>query len=385
MPNLDKAVFRYLVESLPVGLLFISPKGGVELVNAAMARILGLAEERIASARWADLFLESEANEAFNDILTETVQRPAERLEHRVPYLTPAGERKLLSVITAFLHDHNRSQGLMFIVQDMTELNAVYERERAAQREMARLHAERLEGLNRLSMSVSHQIRNPLTAIGGNASSLLRRVGHDPEARQRIETVLFEARRLEAMTKAISAFASLGPAKIRTVSAAGLLQEARQRVEASAAGRGKTVSWQQSCLKPEMRVDPVLFAQALDAVLQNALDFCREAELRVEVEVRPHEAGTEVRIRDQGPGIAEADLPFVFDPFFTTRPDAVGMGLTSAKRIMVEHRGLIEVASGPGRGVEVTMRVNAGPPDQGPDLGPDEQADAMSIRGPGEA
>ena len=62
-----------------------------------------------------------------------------------------------------------------------------------------------------------------------------------------------------------------------------------------------------------------------------------------------------VEIRDTGPGIDNKDMPFIFDPFYTTKPSGTGLGLAITRRIIEEHRGRIKVDSHPGEGTTITI------------------------------
>jgi signal transduction histidine kinase len=75
----------------------------------------------------------------------------------------------------------------------------------------------------------------------------------------------------------------------------------------------------------------------------------------VEVSLAEDEENLEISISDPGQGIATKDLSMIFEPFFSTRPDRVGLGLTFARRVMKEHKGKIRVESQARKGTTVTL------------------------------
>jgi two-component system sporulation sensor kinase B len=75
----------------------------------------------------------------------------------------------------------------------------------------------------------------------------------------------------------------------------------------------------------------------------------------IEVFVSDNGQDVEISIVDRGKGISKKHLPFIFDPFFSTRPDRVGLGLTFARRVMEEHRGRMKVESQLRKGTQVTI------------------------------
>jgi signal transduction histidine kinase len=97
-------------------------------------------------------------------------------------------------------------------------------------------------------------------------------------------------------------------------------------------------------------------ANALQQVLLNLLTNAREAmgnggHVRIETGPVPERPGRlRLVVTDTGPGIAPADLPHVFEPFYTTKPAGTGLGLAVSYGIVQDHQGTIEVQSTPGRG-----------------------------------
>ena len=71
--------------------------------------------------------------------------------------------------------------------------------------------------------------------------------------------------------------------------------------------------------------------------------------------VTPEPKGLRLALRDTGIGIAPEDLPYVFDPFFSSKPDGTGMGLTKVYQVISDHRGEIQIKSVPGQGTEVSI------------------------------
>ena len=76
MQNIDERIVRNIVESLPVGLMVISPEGDIVTHNAALCSILDLDEEKLSSASWAELFIEDvDRNTEFNQVILDVIER----------------------------------------------------------------------------------------------------------------------------------------------------------------------------------------------------------------------------------------------------------------------------------------------------------------------
>src|SRR5207244_835748 len=92
----------------------------------------------------------------------------------------------------------------------------------------------------------------------------------------------------------------------------------------------------------------------------NALNAMQASGGTLRIEVKEQDSGVQVDVRDTGSGIKPESLPHIFDAFFTTRANGTGLGLFSAKRIVEEHSGKIDVTSQPGHGATFSVWLPAG-------------------------
>jgi signal transduction histidine kinase len=106
-------------------------------------------------------------------------------------------------------------------------------------------------------------------------------------------------------------------------------------------------------------VDPAQLRQALDNLIRNAVDATPEGG-RVSLAARRDGAGYAIEVRDTGRGIEPAELPRIFDLYYTTKPDGTGIGLAVTQQIVTAHGGTIEVDSRPGAGTAMTVRLPMG-------------------------
>jgi len=192
---------------------------------------------------------------------------------------------------------------------------------------------------------------------------LLKSKGMDAAAAEPLGIILSELRKLENLVRVVTEYASIPQASAKKVQVKALLEHAVERLSATASARGRKVRVLISCAtRVEAAVDLATFPGALDAVMLNALEAAPEGGapdegVEICVAVKVTQAMLRISVVDKGVGVAAKDLPFVFDPFYTTKPQAVGMGLCLAKRVALEHHGEITIASEEGQGAEITLRV----------------------------
>jgi signal transduction histidine kinase len=226
------------------------------------------------------------------------------------------------------------------------------------------LAAERREAVGRhakdladLSASIAHEIRNPITA----AKSLVQQMGEDPSSAENLEYAKVALEELDRVEKSIShllRYAREEPMKLERVDLAGIAQSAadalRDRIEKGG-------------VQAEFHLDtPVSLdgdAEQLRRVVLNlagnALEALAHAEVanpKLAISVGTSLAGDEawLEVRDNGPGVPEAEQQKIWSPFHTTKESGTGLGLAITKKIVEAHRGRIELASSPEGGAEFT-------------------------------
>ncbi len=213
---------------------------------------------------------------------------------------------------------------------------------------------EKLAALGRMAAHVSHEVRNPLSAIGLNIELLeeeARRIGAPPRALDLLAAVSREVERLTRVTESylrLARFPRPEPAPTRIDEVA---RDAVTFHASEAEARGAALDLHVAGPVPEIRADAAQVRQVLANLLRNALDAVRDSpERRVRVAVRPERGGVEILVADTGPGIPDSVRPRLFEPFFTTKPDGTGIGLVAGQQVALAHGGTLacDPGSGPG-------------------------------------
>lgn len=355
MPNLNAIIAQNVVESLPVGLLIVDQTGAFVTVNPAAAAILGFTRGQLLGSGWGQLFFENEANHDFNQIFMDVIQKELVGLCREVPYVTPAGTSRLLSITSSYLHDEATTAGVVVILHDITELSRMQRRETEILREINKIQDEKIRGLSRLAASVAHQLRNPAFAIGGFATRLARQIREHGFESEYPEIILEEARRLEAIVATVGRFASLGALRLEERPLAAIVDEARRGAEARAASLSRIIAWTVDVPEVPLVADGRLLASALGELLRNSLECARRETVGITVTATVTATDVRLVVADDGPGIAPGDRPHVFDPFYSSRPEKAGMGLALVQEILLEHNGHVALDESPGPGTAFVL------------------------------
>jgi signal transduction histidine kinase len=227
---------------------------------------------------------------------------------------------------------------------------------------------ERLTSLGRLSTVIAHEIRNPLMIIKSSLHALRRADSGAEATREAIADIDEEVVRLNRIVNEVLDFARPITFELTTADLNALCRESAAAAMASGTGAGIALHLDQAV--PEITTDPERLRIALVNMLVNARHAVNggpEVRLKPDattdgVSLTTSVEGDRVRIviADRGAGIAPADLPHVFDPYFTTKRGGTGLGLPIAKNIVEGLNGTITVSSDPGRGTQIQLAFPVG-------------------------
>jgi PAS domain S-box-containing protein len=203
------------------------------------------------------------------------------------------------------------------------------------------------DDLLKIADGIAHELRNPVMGIAGFVNKLYKLCTSHPESEKYYSYITGDLKKIEGLVKEVEVLAHLPKPcfveePIREVAEKGLMpfqQELRKRgIDVVAKIDGTTLF-----------LDGELATQALSILIQNAIDAIRE---EGRITLRSETQGNQCRlsVTDTGPGISPQHIPYVFDPFFSTKSGGAGISLAVVKRIMDIHGGSVKATSELGEG-----------------------------------
>lgn len=206
------------------------------------------------------------------------------------------------------------------------------------------------EALQRLMLGVAHEVRNPLFALSAMVDALEARHGEDDRLLRYAQAMRQEVARLQALMKDLVEVGRPFVPDRQPVAADQLVEEAQRTCAATCAELQVAMSVEQADRGPTLQVDPLRIHQVLRNLLENAVQHAARGGRRVDIRSRT-EAGMWVcEVLDNGPGIAAADLPRIFEPLFSKREGGLGLGLAIARRFADAHGGSLRASNRDGGG-----------------------------------
>lgn len=239
-------------------------------------------------------------------------------------------------------------EGMAFTIHDLTELKEV---------ESSLRRSERIAFLGHLIDDLSHQIRNPVTAIGGFARRLDAEECCSPKAR----AILSESLRLENLLDRLNDFITLRCPESKTFLVGEFIELAKDRLGEVARSRQcrLDVEYDDQLKHELLLVDSHLLLSAFEEIVINScesyenIDGDRRILFKVELS-EDQSLPYVMRIIDHGEGISDEHLTQAFSHFHSNKTKHIGMGLTLAKRIVEEQKGKLTISSEVGKGTTVS-------------------------------
>jgi PAS domain S-box-containing protein len=212
--------------------------------------------------------------------------------------------------------------------------------------------AAKAEALERLVSFVAHEVRNPLQVIRGGVETLETRMGKDRRDEDVLEELHYGVTAVADIINQIMLYALPIHLNISDVSMDDLIETALTKVKTSL--EKISIHKRISCPDKMLRVDEEKLICALGNIFMNAVEAMPEGgEIEIRATCTPDRV--DIAVSDTGGGIPPENRPHVTDPFFTTKPEGIGLGLSISRKIIQAHRGTMVISSEEGRGTTVEV------------------------------
>jgi two-component system nitrogen regulation sensor histidine kinase GlnL len=348
--------WEQIVANLEDGVVAVEPDGKIGFLNEAAEVLTDVSSVQAARQSLEQLF---KSAPWLIDLVHKTRPPRHEGARGEGDLITRWGRKTPVGVTVSPLQDrHGAFLGTIILLRDIKHRKELEEDLK---------HADRLATMGTLAAGLAHEIRNPLGGIKGAAQLLRRSFDSQPQLREYTAIMIREVDRVNQLIEQLldlsrPAQLTLAPINIHELLDDVLLLE------------GQTVGDQDFTIKkifdpslPPVRGDRARLTQVFLNLVKNAFQAMERGgtltvTTRLETDFHIREQGTArnrliwVDIADEGNGIKEEDLPHIFSPFFTTKPNGSGLGLATSYGIIKEHGGLIRVESTEGQGT--TFKVS---------------------------
>jgi len=340
-----------VVESLRDGLVVLDADGRVRAWNRAMEERYEVKAQEVLGRPFLDInptWKREGLAEPIERLLRGEIEEFAvEGLEHE----TLKKGRVILDVKGSLLRENLAPTGAVLLLEDTTEKVGL---ERSARQ------AEKLAALGTLSAGLAHELNNPVGIISSRIDLMLQEaeeLGLPPQVRQDLEVLHRHSQRVSRIARGLLSFARQSPGDRGLLDLNRVVEDTMLLLEKQVSREGITVRRSLARDLPPMQGDPNALQQVVLNLLTNARDAMGDGgEIRIETGTVASRPGwLRLVVADNGPGIPLHRLPRIFDPFYTTKAQGTGLGLSVSYGIVREHQGTIDVQSQPGKGTTFTL------------------------------
>ncbi|MFO7569776.1 MAG: ATP-binding protein [Smithellaceae bacterium] len=218
--------------------------------------------------------------------------------------------------------------------------------------------SQKLAALGQLSAGIAHEIRNPLSSIKMSLHILEKRMTPEGNDLKRFKIAQKEVEHLEELVNNVLVYAKPVAPRIVQVDLVKVLEQAVALAEQGILAKSVDVKIDVQNI-PQVNVDPAMITDAFLNIIRNAVEAVdNNGSIRISARsIGSQPPSVLVIVEDNGAGIADEDMPHLFNPFFTKKKHGTGLGLSQVSKIVEQHQGKIEIISEIGRGTKVCVTL----------------------------
>ncbi len=361
--------FRLVVESTPNAMLIVESAGTIVLVNQQTERWFGTTREqcvgmnfnKLLPQRFQDLFLE-ELRSCLSGVFPEEAKT-------KECYGLRYGGEEFPIELSLIPLDSDLDRLVLISILDLTE------RRKAEETRRELIHANRLATLSELTASIAHEINQPLAAILSNAEAGELLLEDSTPPLDDLKTILADIRnddlRAGEVIRKLRKLMSRGEVEKSCVEVQSVIQDVIAFVRTETRRRGIEVSLTVPSESLYISGDRTHLQQVLLNLIANSVEaMSGNVEVRhLQIAVKSSHSMVVVTVADTGPGIPVEQLSRIFDRFYSTKREGMGIGLAISKTLIEEHGGKIWVESVEGKGALFGFQI--------PESGHDEELPSL--------
>jgi PAS domain S-box-containing protein len=335
-----------ILRAITAGVVTVGPDGSVATANPAAERMLAELEADLVPRRIRTLFAD---DGGLDEDILKVLEGRLPRLVRDMKLVTRGGRVLHVQVSTSRMRDiDGRVLGAVVTFEDVSEVKALTDQ---------LIRADRLAAMGELTAGVAHEVRNPLGIIRASVQ-LLEDSGTD---RKRVleatGVIKQEIDRLDKVIKALLDFGRPSKPHLALTDLAPVIDDVVLFTRQFAGRASVTIEAEGGTNLPRVVADADQLKQVFVNLVSNAVQAMEWRGGRIRLTSSSDGGFVSIAVTDDGPGIPPEDLKKIFDPFYSTRDDGTGLGLTMVHRIVDEHDGHVEVKSTLGAGTSFIVSL----------------------------
>lgn len=336
-------VVQTLLANIAAGVVSVDPAGKITTWNKAAEQMLGVKSEHALAKNYLDV-LQPEPLRVVAEIVDSV--KDLEKIEREIKI--PQREQQLTAVVTAatLRDDDGSALGVMVFLEDITQIQKV----------------QRMEAWREVARRIAHEIKNPLTPIQLSAERLRKRyasmLGGDGGILDKCTTTIIQqVEELKSLVNEFSQFARLPAAKLATQDLNELVSESLFLFNEG--HKGIQFNFRPGVI-PTLDLDREQIKRVLINLLDNAVAAVQDdGEIKLSTHYDRGRGVVTLEVADNGSGLAPEMRTKIFEPYFSTKENGTGLGLTIVSQIVEDHRGYIRALPNEPKGTRFSIEFPA--------------------------
>ncbi|HBF42812.1 MAG TPA: hypothetical protein DDW42_04140 [Desulfobacteraceae bacterium] len=336
----SKKLLENILSCMRNSIIITDLEGIVLFTNSVVEEMFGFTSEELKGGKLSLIFTPEDLTFLYPNLIH--MARKEKAFEGKVMVNRRDKTRFLSFIVFRAYFDPVQNKTFIFVC-----IQEIYKKEYSKN-----FRETRDDDLVKIANGIAHELRNPLVGIGGFAKRLYQSCKTSDNHEKYYTYIINNLKKIEGLVKKVEFFAALPKPSFTKESPDDLIKKALQPYLQQIEKRGIDLSI--NIKEIVMIVDKHLFTKAFSIIVENALDALLDGG-RIVIHSGTNDTQYELRVTDSGSGISPEDIPYIFDPFFSTKPDGAGIDLAIVKRIMVSHGGKVEVTSKHGEGTTFVL------------------------------
>src|SRR5579871_225695 len=348
--------WRAVFENSAIGVALTDMTGRFVATNSAYQQMLGYSEEELKKMTFLELTLEDDRQRDWA-LVTELTDGKRSQFQIEKRYRRKDGRLIWVSNNVSLVPGMEElPQLVMALSEDITgRKQAEEERERLRRLQADLAHVTRVSTMGELTVSLAHEIKQPIVAAVTNAEACLRLMDHHepnlPQAREAALEMIKDARRAAEIIDRVRSLYQRGCTQLELVDVNGTIAEMRTILRNEATRHSVTIRTDLGDGVPKVMADRVQLQQVVMNLMLNGVEAMKDNGGELSIKSQLSEGGELlISVADDGVGLPADGADQIFNAFFTTKPQGIGLGLAITRSIVESHGGHVWATANPQRG-----------------------------------
>ncbi len=359
----DKA--QLCIDNVSAVIVGLDIEGNITIINQPACRILERTEPELIGKNWFEECLPENEKEEVLRVFKQVMAGKLNGVDYyENSIVSRSGQHRLIAWKNSYFTDaKSQIVGALSVGEDITERRREQEVLRARQEELA--HFARVTSMGEMASSLAHELNQPLTAINVYAGSCLQQLRTGKEQKEKLQTALeqisHQAQRAANVIQNLRQFLSKGESERKPTDLNHLILQTGEIAFIDIKKENIKIKYNLLENLPQLKIDPIQIQQVIVNLLRNSLDALsnmpeKNRHLFIQTEINS-EQEAQVSISDNGPGFNAKNMDKLFDPFYTNKPNGMGMGLAISRTIIEAHEGRLSAANNSHGGATFTFTL----------------------------